>query len=193
MMVFRHFRLFFNGLICLIATCLYLTSGRPSDLLAQQEKNQRWGALTQQQLADSRWVQLQQQLQQAPQNSVLWAQLGEYYLDENNFDAAIQSYQQALALQGRNAELYSALAAVFYYQAKQRMTPQAIHYIEKALEIDKEEVSALMLLAEDAFLQADYVKAISLWQRLLESHSSRINRQQLVEAINMANILLKKQ
>lgn len=192
-MIFRHLRLLFNGLIFSIATCLYLTSGRPGDLLDQQAKNQLLAALTPQQLADSRWVQLQQKLQQAPQNSVLWAELGAYYLDENNFDAAIQSYQQALALRGRNAELYSALAAVFYYQAKQRMTPQVIHYIEKALEIDKEEVSALMLLAEDAFLQADYVKAISLWQRLLDSHSARINRQQLVEAINMANMLSKQQ
>jgi formate-dependent nitrite reductase complex subunit NrfG len=50
-----------------------------------------------------------------------------------------------------------------------------------------------MLLAADAFLHTEYAKAISLWQRLLDSQSTRVNRPQLIEAINMAKLLLNNQ
>lgn len=46
-----------------------------------------------------------------------------------------------------------------------------------------------MLLASDAFMHANYEKAISLWRQLLDSNSPRINRSQLIEAINMATIM----
>lgn len=184
----RRFHLLFIGLVLTIAAGLYLASGRPANLLAQQQVQN----LTLAQQADNRLMRLRKKLRQTPQDSVLWAELGEYYLYTDNFDAALQAYQQALALRGSNAELYAALATVLYYQAGQHLTPQAAGYIQQALQMDKDEVSALMLLAADAFMQADYPRAIGLWQRLLDSNSPRVNRQQLIEAINMANMLVRQ-
>ncbi|AHG18386.1 nitrite reductase [Chania multitudinisentens RB-25] len=172
----------------------YLASGRPASVLAQQQvQNQLLQDLTPQQQADGRLKQLQQKIRQSPQDSVLWAELGEYYLYTEDFKHALQAYQQALVLRGDHAELYAALATVLYYQAGQQLTPQVESYIAKALQMDKDEVSALMLLAADAFMQADYARAIGLWQRLLDSNSSRVNRQQLIEAINMAKLLARQQ
>jgi formate-dependent nitrite reductase complex subunit NrfG len=184
----RRFHLLCLGLVLAITVGLYLISGRPANLLAQQQVQN----LTPPQQAEKQLILLQQKLRQTPQDSVLWAELGEYHLYTDNFDSALQAYQQALALRGSNAELYSALATVLYYQAGQHLTPQAADYIEKALKVDKDEVSALMLLAADAFMQADYPRAIGLWQRLLDSNSPRVNRQQLIEAINMANMLVRQ-
>lgn len=184
----RRFHLLLIGLALAIAVGLYLASGRPASLLAQQQVQK----LTPPQQTDSRLMRLQQKISQTPQDSVLWAELGEYYLYTDNFDAALTAYQQALALRGSNAELYSALATVLYYQAGQHLTPQVAGYIEKALQIDKDEISALMLLAADAFMQADYARASGLWQRLLDSNSPRVDRQQLIEAINMANMLTRQ-
>ena len=183
----HRFQLLCIGLVLATAVSLYLASGRPTNLLAQQQVQ----SLTPPQQTEKQLIQLQQKLRQTPQDSVLWAQLGEYYLYTDNFDSALKAYQQALALRGSNPELYSALATVLYYQAGQHLTPQAASYIEKALKIDKDEVSALMLLAADAFMQADYQRAIGLWQRLLDSNSPRVNRQQLIEAINMAKMLAR--
>lgn len=172
----------------------YVASGRPASVLAEQHKrNLPVQPLTPQQQAESELQQLQQQIDQSPQDSVLWAQLGEYYLFNDNFADAQVAYQQALALRGPNAELYSALATVLYYQAGQRITPQVESNIQQALALDKDEVSALMLLAADAFLHTEYAKAISLWQRLLDSQSPRVNRPQLIEAINMAKLLQRPQ
>ena len=49
-----------------------------------------------------------------------------------------------------------------------------------------------MLLASDAFMQANYAQAIELWQKVMDLNSPRINRTQLVESINMAKLLQRR-
>ena len=80
-----------------------------------------------------------------------------------------------------------------YYQAGQHMTPQAREMIDKSLALDGNEVTALMLLASDAFMQADYVQAISMWQKVMDLNSPRVNRAQLIDSINMAKLLQNRQ
>lgn len=183
------FHLLFIGLVLGISACWYAASGRPASVLTEIHKPVQ--PLSPQEQNERQLQRLQQKVSQSPQVSVAWAELGEYYLYNDNFADAQVAYQQALTLRGDNAELYSALATVHYYQAGQRITPQAKSYIEKALALDKNEVSALMLLAADAFSHAEYAKAIALWQQLLDSQSPRVNRPQLIEAINMAKLLLR--
>lgn len=102
------------------------------------------------------------------------------------------AYRQALQLRGENAELYAALATVLYYQASQHMTVQTRAMIDRALALDSNEITALMLLASDAFMQANYAQAIELWQKVMDLNSPRINRTQLVESINMAKLLQRR-
>ncbi|MEX8989305.1 heme lyase NrfEFG subunit NrfG, partial [Salmonella enterica] len=73
------------------------------------------------------------------------------------------------------------------------MTPATREMINKALALDATEVTAQMLMAADAFMQADYAQAVSLWQTLLDANSPRVNRAQLVEAINLAKLLQNRQ
>ncbi len=49
--------------------------------------------------------------------------------------------------------------------ASQHMTVRARAMIDKALALDSNEITALMLLASDAFMQANYAQAIELWQK----------------------------
>ncbi|MEQ6969098.1 heme lyase NrfEFG subunit NrfG [Pectobacterium polaris] len=136
---------------------------------------------------------LQDNIRKTPGNSVFWAELGEYYLYRNAYDNALRAYRQAIALKDDSAELYSALATVLYYQAGQAVTPPMQEMVDKALALDANEVTALMLLASDAFLKADYARAITIWQRLLDTYSPRVNRVQLIEAINTATLLKNSQ
>ena len=85
-----------------------------------------------------------------------------------------------------------ALATVLYYQASQHMTAQTRAMIDKALALDSNEITALMLLASDAFMQANYAQAIELWQKVMDLNSPRVNRTQLVESINMAKLLQRR-
>lgn len=137
-------------------------------------------------------LRLQNDIRQSPKNSELWAILGEYYLYQNSYDNALIAYQRALKYDGENAQIYSAIATVLYYQAGQQLTEDIRAVINKALSLDNQEVTALMLVASDAFMNANYEQAIDIWQKLLDSNSSRINRSQLIEAIHMAKIMKNK-
>ncbi len=76
-----------------------------------------------------------------------------------------------------------------YYQAGQVVTNDTQKMIDKALSLDKNEVTALMLLASDAFINANYTTAINIWQNLLDSNNPRVNRAQIIEAIHMAKLM----
>lgn len=76
--------------------------------------------------------------------------------------------------------------------ASQHMTALTRAMIDKALALDSNEITALMLLASDAFMQANYAQAIELWQKVMDLNSPRINRTQLVESINMAKLLQRR-
>ncbi|MEQ9885592.1 heme lyase NrfEFG subunit NrfG [Pectobacterium zantedeschiae] len=136
---------------------------------------------------------LQDKIRKTPGDSVLWAEMGEYYLYRNAYENALRAYRQAIALKSDSAELYSALATVLYYQSGQVVTPPMQEMVDKALALDANEITALMLLASDAFLKADYARAITIWQRLLDTYSPRVNRAQLIEAINTATLLKNSQ
>lgn len=145
-----------------------------------------------QQTPEAQLQALQDKIRANPQNSEQWALLGEYYLWQNDYSNSLLAYRQALQLHGENAELYAALATVLYYQASQHMTAQTRAMIDKALALDSNEITALMLLASDAFMQANYAQAIELWQKVMDLNSPRINRTQLVESINMAKLLQRR-
>ena len=139
-----------------------------------------------QQTPEAQLQALQDKIRANPQNSEQWALLGEYYLWQNDYSNSLLAYRQALQLHGENAELYAALATVLY------MTAQTRAMIDKALALDSNEITALMLLASDAFMQANYAQAIELWQKVMDLNSPRINRTQLVESINMAKLLQRR-
>ncbi len=148
---------------------------------------------TEGQAEEAQLLTLQSEIRANPQDSEKWALLGEYYLWRNDYPYALLAYRQALRTRGENAELYSALATVLYYQAGQHMTPPAREMIDKALALDAAEITALMLLASDAFMQANYAQAITYWQKVLDTNSPRVNRTQLIESINMAKLLHNRQ
>ncbi|MBA7727545.1 heme lyase NrfEFG subunit NrfG [Citrobacter freundii] len=150
-------------------------------------------AFSDENIQEKQLLSLQSKIRANPQDSTQWAQLGEYYLWQNAYHNALLAYEQALRLRGENAEIYSALATVLYYQSGQHMTPQAREMIEKSLALDPTEVTALMLLAADAFMQADYAQAILQWQKVLDLNSPRVDRAQLIDSINMAKLLQNRQ
>lgn len=176
--------------LLLICAGIYALSGRAPAVIAEHKRlADPLLNFTDEQRVEQELVALQQKIRATPQDSTLWAELGEYYLYRNSYQNAYLAYQRAMALRGDNAELWSALATVRYYQAGQKMTQETRQLIDKALALDSNEVTARMLLASDAFMRADYDGAITQWQRLLDLNSPRVSRAKLIEAINMAKML----
>lgn len=181
-------------LVMLACLTVYGLSSRPAAVMAEQQRlADPLRAFSAEREPEKQLIALQEKIRTTPQDSALWATLGEYYLYRNAFDNALLAYQRALALRGENAELYSAMATVLYYQAGQNITPDTRKMIDHALALDAGEVTALMLLASDAFMTADYTQAIALWQKLLDANNPRVDRAKLIEAINLATMLKNQQ
>ncbi|EGT4254080.1 heme lyase NrfEFG subunit NrfG [Citrobacter amalonaticus] len=181
-------------LMVVVCLCGYLLSPKWQAVRNEQQRlADPLHAFAETSTPEAQLLALQKQIRANPQDSEKWALLGEYYLWRNDYDNALLAYRQALRIRGENAEIYSALATVLYYQAGQHMTPPTREMIDKALALDANEVTAMMLLASDAFMQADYKQAIVQWQKVLDLNSPRVNRVQLIDSINMAKLLQNRQ
>ncbi|MCD1125656.1 c-type cytochrome biogenesis protein CcmI [Jinshanibacter sp. LJY008] len=141
------------------------------------------------QIQDKVVTELQQRIRQSPGDPEAWFLLGQRYLNSNEFENALIAFDKVTQLRGNDAEVLTAKATTLYYQAGQRMTPQAQTLINQALALEPNQVTALMLLASDHFLNAQYSQAIDIWQQLLDSNNPQINRAKLIEAINMARMM----
>lgn len=181
-------------LMVIVCLCGYLLSPKWQAVRNEQQRlADPLHAFAETSTPEAQLLALQKQIRANPQDSEKWALLGEYYLWRNDYENALLAYRQALRIRGENAEIYSALATVLYYQAGQHMTPPTREMIDKALALDANEVTAMMLLASDAFMQADYKQAIVQWQKVLDLNSPRVNRVQLIDSINMAKLLQNRQ
>lgn len=188
----RHGRaLLLLGIMAIAAVvAVYLSTGRYQAWQAYQSRPDPLAGLSPRDLQDKELGSLHQKLQRSHADLDSWAALGQLYLYRGEYDNALLAYQRLALLEGgASAATQAAQATVLYYQAGQRLTPEATRLLESALKQDAGEVSALMLLAADHFLHGRYSRAIALWQQLLDSERPRINRAALIEAIQTASIM----
>jgi formate-dependent nitrite reductase complex subunit NrfG len=188
----RHGRaLLLLGIMAFVAiAALYLSSGRYQAWQDYASRPDPLAGLSPRDLQDKDLGSLHQKLQRSPADLNSWAALGQLYLYRNEYDNALLAYQRLALLEGgASAATQAAQATVLYYQAGQRLTPEATRLLESALKQDAGEVSALMLLASDHFLHGRYNQAIALWQQLLDGERPRINRAALIEAIQTAKMM----
>lgn len=163
------------AVVCLLSGLVYLSSGRGQAVYAWHTQAEVKSQV--------------KPLPSVPRSGDDWARRGDEALWADQYEEALYAYQQALRLRGGDARLYAAYGTALYWQAGQVLTPAARDWLEQALDIDPLEVTALMLLASDAFMHAEYAQAIGLWKRVLESPSARVNRERVIEAIQMAQQL----
>lgn len=138
-------------------------------------------------LKDASLKRLQERLRDNPRDMESWTELGQLYAYRDEFEQALKVYGRIAEIEGtESASTLAAKATVLYYQAGQRLTPEAHRLLDQALALDPGEVTALMLQASEFFLQAQYSEAIAIWQKLLDEERPRINREQLIRAIQTA-------
>lgn len=131
-------------------------------------------------------VNLQNQLRQNANNGDLWFELGQAYSLNNDFDAAMICYNNALTVLGRKAAVIGAMATAEYYRNKQMLSPQAKAWIDEALQLDPKESSSLLLLASDAFLNNNPQQAREYWLQVLDGENQAIDRREIIQSIKMA-------
>ena len=131
-------------------------------------------------------INLQNQLRQNANNGDLWFELGQAYSLNNDFDAAMICYNNALTVLGRKAAVIGAMATAEYYRNKQMLSPQAKAWIDEALLLDPKESSSLLLLASEAFLNNNPQQAREYWLQVLDGENQAIDRREIIKSIKMA-------
>lgn len=132
-------------------------------------------------------LDLQRSLTESPNDSDSWFKLGQLYMQSLEFDSAATCFNYSIRLSSMPyAGQYAALATALYYQSSQTITPDIQRYLDKALELDRDNDTALQLIASDHFLNADYDEAIRIWTQILDSNRVGLDRVALIEKINQA-------
>ncbi|WP_234493810.1 hypothetical protein [Vibrio maritimus] len=135
----------------------------------------------------SAMIDLQNSLTESPNDSESWFKLGQLYMQSLEFDSAATCFNYSIRLSSMPyAGQYAALATALYYQSSQSITPDIQRYLDKALELDSDNDTALQLIASDYFLNADYDEAIRVWTQILDSNRVGIDRAAIIEKINQA-------
>ncbi len=135
--------------------------------------------------------ELQQKLYADPNQADLWYQLGQGYLYEQDFTAAVTCFDYAIRLsESPGANQLAGKAAAMYYVNKQRLTPEIDALLNQALTIEPDNTAALTLIASDHFISLRYQQAIDIWIQLLDSNHPDVDRRKVIVLLNQAKELL---
>ena len=134
---------------------------------------------------------IQDKLRQDPNSAENWVKLGDAYMQNNDFDSALVCYGNAEKIDGRKPTTRGLMATALYLQANQQITPQVQQLLDEALAQDPKEVSALSLLAAEAFKTRDYSTALDYWQQILDSGNSAVERRAIIQKMKMVDFMQK--
>jgi len=104
---------------------------------------------------------------QRPENLDYVNLLGRYYMGQEQYSQAAQSYAELARELPEDAYALASAAQAEYLAAGRQLSNQARLRAEQALAVDPHQRTALGLLGMASFEQRQYRAAISYWQRLL--------------------------
>ncbi len=121
-------------------------------------------------------------LEKSPDNADGWVLLAHTYVELKQHKDAISAFEKAVNLIPNDAQLFADYADALAVTNNAKFDAKSINLVEKALKIDPNHPKALLLAGTIAFNQADYAKAIRLWEHL----QPLINKEDTALAKNVA-------
>ena len=138
-------------------------------------------------------LKIQNKIRADVNNPDLWIQLGEAYVQNDEFDHALIAYGNAEKITGTTPAILGLKATALYYQTGQTITPEIQQIMDEALKQDKNEISVLTLLATEAFKNHQPEQSKAYWQQLLDSGNAAVDRRTVIQRIKMIDYFEKGQ
>jgi len=110
---------------------------------------------------------LQKKMEANPDNAKGWMMLGRSYMVVKRYPEAANSYERALKLKPKSADLMMALADSLAMASDGEITGRPVELINEALEIEPENQMALWLGGMAARQQGNHLVAIQRWRKVL--------------------------
>jgi cytochrome c-type biogenesis protein CcmH len=144
----------------LLALCIYLVAGTPRALSPQPP------------MPDDAQIEamvnrLAAKLRENPDDVEGWKLLGRSYTVLGRFDQAVAAYAKAAERAPRDPELLADFADALAMVHGQRLAGEPERLVQRALEIDPNNLKALALAGTAAYERRDYARAAELWSRML--------------------------
>ncbi|MCW8834600.1 MAG: tetratricopeptide repeat protein, partial [Colwellia sp.] len=127
--------------------------------------------------------ELQNHLDEKPDDGEAWYNLGQTYVGAGEFDQAITAFEQVIRIEGEHADLLGAIAQASYYKNNQQIDAQVQGLIDRALALDINDPSTNILLGMHNFIAQEYQQAIDYWQRVIDANKQGVNIAALQEAV----------
>jgi cytochrome c-type biogenesis protein CcmH len=169
----------------LAALLVYFAVGNPDTLSRQSDH----GATVQQ--LETMVGRLAARLRENPDDADGWKLLGRSYAALGRFGDAADAYAKAAVRAPRDAQLLVDFADVLAMARGQRLAGEPEKLIQRALEIDPQNLKGLALAGTVAYERKDYAQAAAYWQRMLplvpaDSEDARMIRQNVAEAESLS-------
>lgn len=110
---------------------------------------------------------LEKKLEKSPNNPEAWLQLGRSYSELKRFGDASRAYAQLVKLVPNEAQIWTDYADAYAMDHGQTLLGEPTKFLEKALQLDANNTTALALSGSADMERGDYAAAIIHWQKLV--------------------------
>lgn len=101
-----------------------------------------------------------------PENADGWALLAHTYVEIKQHKEAVGAFEKAVNLIPNDPQLFADYADALAVTNNGQFDAKTSELVEQALKLDPNHPKALLLAGTIAFKQANYIKAINIWQQL---------------------------
>jgi len=133
--------------------------------------------------------QLMSQVEEHPDDRGSLVALGNSFYDMGRFDAAIEWYEKALALDPEDIEVSTDLGTAYLYTGDRAA---ALERFRKSLEIDGDHPQTLQNMGVAYFSTGEYKEAVEVWERLIDIHPDYVRAKEIREQIKTARLHMEQ-
>lgn len=111
---------------------------------------------------------LQERVKVRPDNPQYWYLLGRYANQVGRYELAVEGFRGAYKLSPDDPEVVSQLAQALFFASGNQITDEISFLVNRALEINPRDTTALGLAGIEAFGQQNYQGAVDFWQAAVD-------------------------
>ena len=150
------------GALPLVVIALYMSWGNPAgvELLREMEDDPMPADL-------AAYVDRMERITRVqPENGEVWYRLGQAYIAQQRPTDAVEAFDNSLQRMGEHPEALAQLAQARFFANDNQLDEESAGILNRALELNPNQPTALGLFGIAAFEAEDYPAAIAYWERL---------------------------
>lgn len=173
--------------IPVVALAVYFAIGNPGALDPRSREQQAVGAKE----IEAMVQRLADRLEQSPEDLEGWKMLGRSYTVLGRFAEAANAYSKAAIRAPRDPQVLADLADALAMARGRNMKGEPEELVQRALQLDPNNLKALALAGTARFESQDYAGAVRYWERMLplvpaDSDDARMIASNVQEARSLA-------